>query len=160
MRLGELPQHIGMVRESPWILVDQTRIDAFADCTEDHTFIHVDPVAAARVTGTGGTIAHGFLSLSLLGGMATRALKFWEQESGVNYGFEKIRFLSPVPSGSRVRAVYRLADATMRKPRQWRIRFEATLEIEGAERPAVVADWIIQAVDFAENSPGAVQARP
>jgi len=150
MRLGELPGHVGMTLVSPWVVVYQARIDAFADCTEDHTFIHVDPVAAARVTGTGGTIAHGFLSLSLLGGLATTVLRFWEQESGVNYGLDKVRLLAPVPAGSRVRGVYRLAEATERKSRQWRLRFDATLECEGSDRPALVAEWIIQAVDFPE----------
>jgi acyl dehydratase len=150
MRLGELPDHVGMTLVSPWVRVDQARIDAFADCTEDHTFIHVDPVAAASVTGTGGTIAHGFLSLSLLGGLATKVLRFWEQESGVNYGLDKVRLLAPVPAGSRVRAVYRLVEATERKPREWRLRFDATLEREGSDRPALVAEWIIQAVDFPE----------
>jgi len=152
MRLSELPDHIGESRVSPWLLVDQARIDAFADCTEDHTFIHVDPVAAPRATGTGGTIAHGFLSMALLGGLATKGLTGWyEQDSGFNYGFDQIRLLAPVPVGSRVRAVYTLAEAVERKPRQWLMRYAARLEIEGQDRPALVADWLILANDFPDR---------
>ena len=84
-----------------------------------------------------------------MGGFASTALQIYEAEWGVNYGFDKVRFLAQVPVGSRVRAVFRLVEAVERRPRQWRIRYETTLEIEGSTQPALIADWIHQANDFA-----------
>lgn len=152
MRLNQLTEQMGGSLESPWVVVDQARINMFADCTEDHTPIHVDPQAAAAISGTARTIAHGMLSLSLLSGLSTSFLDQIEKHSCLNYGFDKVRFLATVPEGSRARAVFRLAEAIESKAGQWRIRFEATLEVEGADRPAVFADWLLQMEDLASGS--------
>jgi len=127
---------------SDWILVDQARIDAFADVTEDPQFIHIDPEAAAR-TPFGGTIAHGFLTLSLLSRMAADAMLRPEGvKMGVNYGFERVRFMAPVRSGKRVRGRFTLARCEEKKPGQWQFVHNVSVEIEGEEKPALVADWI------------------
>ena len=127
---------------SGWILVDQARIDAFADVTEDPQFIHIDPEAAAR-TPFGGTIAHGFLTLSLLSRMAANAMVRLEGvKMGVNYGFERVRFMAPVRSGKRVRGRFTLAHCEEKRPGQWQFVHNVTVEIEGEEKPALVADWI------------------
>ena len=127
---------------SDWILVDQARIDAFADVTEDPQFIHIDPEAAAR-TPFGGTVAHGFLTLSLLSRMAADAMLRPEGvKMGVNYGFERVRFMAPVRSGKRVRGRFILSRFEEKKPGQWQFVHNVTVEIEGEEKPALVADWI------------------
>lgn len=127
---------------SPWHLIDQSRIDRFAEVTEDHQFIHVDP-ERARKTPFGTTIAHGFLTLSLLSVFAYEVLPSLEGAAmGVNYGFDKLRFLSPVRSGSRVRGRFTLAGATMRTPKELLARTGVTVEIEGEDKPALVADWL------------------
>jgi acyl dehydratase len=127
---------------SDWILVDQARIDAFAEVTEDRQFIHVDPEAAAQ-TPFGGTVAHGFLSLSLLSRMAADAMLVPEGvRMGVNYGFERVRFLAPVRAGRRVRGRFTLASLTEKRPGEWQFVHNVTVEIEGEEKPALVADWI------------------
>jgi acyl dehydratase len=127
---------------SGWILVDQARIDAFAEVTEDPQFIHIDPVAAAQ-TPFGGTIAHGFLSLSLLSRMAGEATFVPEGvKMGVNYGFERVRFLAPVRSGKRVRGRFTLASLEEKRAGQWQFVHNVTVEIEGEDKPALVADWI------------------
>jgi acyl dehydratase len=132
-------QEIGL---SEWILIDQARIDAFAEVTGDPQFIHVDPVAAAR-TPFGGTIAHGFLTLSLLSRMAADAmLRPYGVKMGVNYGFERVRFMAPVRSGKRVRGRFALVRCEEKKPGQWQFVHNVTVEIEGEEKPALVADWI------------------
>ena len=135
-RVGE---EIGI---SDWILVDQASIDAFAEVTRDHQFIHVDPEAAAK-TPFGGTIAHGFLTLSLLSRMAADAMLRPEQvRMGVNYGFEKVRFLAPVRSGKRVRGRFRLESFEEKRSGQYQFVHNVTVEIEGEDKPALVADWI------------------
>ncbi len=127
---------------SDWMLVDQARIDAFADVTEDPQFIHVDPEAAAK-TPFGGTVAHGFLTLSLLSRMAADAMLRPEGvKMGVNYGFDRVRFMAPVRSGKRVRGRFTLARFEEKKPGQWRFVHNVTVEIEGEEKPALVVDWI------------------
>ena len=127
---------------SDWILVDQARIDAFADVTEDPQFIHIDPEAAAR-TPFGGTIAHGFLTLSLPSRLAADAtLRPEGAKMGVNYGFEKVRFLAPVRSGKRVRGRFTLASLEEKRPGQWQFVHSITVEIEGEDKPALIADWI------------------
>lgn len=127
---------------SDWILVDQARIDAFAEITEDLQFIHIDPEAAAK-TPFGGTVAHGFLTLSLLSRMAADAMLRPEGvKMGVNYGFERVRFMAPVRSGKRVRGRFTLARFEEKKPGQWQFVHNVTVEIEGEEKPALVADWI------------------
>ncbi|MBV9932583.1 MAG: MaoC family dehydratase [Alphaproteobacteria bacterium] len=132
----------GEVGVSGWIAVDQARIDLFADVTEDRQFIHVDPAAAAQ-TPFGGTIAHGFLTLSLLSRMAADAMLVPEgTRMGVNYGFEKVRFLAPVRSGKRVRGRFVLTSVEEKRPGQFQFVHAVTVEIEGEDKPALVADWI------------------
>ena len=128
---------------SDWITVDQSRINAFAACTEDFQFIHIDPVEAKEKAGFDNTIAHGFLVLSLLSDFAVQAAVALERaEVSINYGFEKLRFLTPVVSGSRVRGRSVLADAVERKPDQWLLSYDVTVEIEDQSKPAIVARWI------------------
>jgi len=136
---GRIGSEIGV---SDWILVDQARIDTFADVTEDHQFIHIDPEAAAK-TPFGGTIAHGFLTLSLLSRMAADAMLRPEGiKMGVNYGFEKVRFLAPVRSGKRVRGRFTLLSFDEKRPGQWQFVHQVAVEIEGEVKPALIADWI------------------
>lgn len=133
-------QEVGV---SSWHGLDQTRIDRFAALTEDEQFIHCDPVRAADGP-FGGTIAHGFLTLSLLSRFSFEALPQIEGSATlVNYGFDKIRFLSPVRSGGRVRGRFTLLEATQRGARELMCRFKVVVEIEGADRPAAVAEWLI-----------------
>jgi len=127
---------------SPWIDVDQKAIDAFADVTGDRQFIHVDPAAAAQ-TPFGGTIAHGFLTLSLLSQMAAHVMLVPNTtRMAVNYGFERVRFIAPVRSGKRVRGHFDLASAEEKRPGQWQFVHHVTVEIEGEDKPALTADWI------------------
>lgn len=131
------------VGTSDWMAVDQTRIDAFADVTEDRQFIHVDPVAA-RETPFGGTIAHGFLTLSLLSRMVETGLPVLErQKMSVNYGFDRLRFLTPVPAGTRVRAHFGLEGITPRQSEQYLLHYQVTVEVEGSDKPALSANWLI-----------------
>jgi len=128
---------------SSWHLVDQSRIDGFADVIEDHQFIHIDPERARRETAFGATVAHGFLTMSLLSIMSYEVMPVVEGTTmGVNYGFDKLRFISPVRAGSRVRGRFALAEAKLRKPKELFSRTNVTVEIEGEEKPALVADWI------------------
>lgn len=139
---GMIGQEIAV---SSWVLVDQARIQAFADATGDHQFIHVDP-ERAKETSFGGTIAHGFLTLSLL------ALLMKESDMpvvegkrmGVNYGMDRLRFLSPVRSGCRVRGRFTLLALDEKRPGQWQQTLQAKVEIESEEKPALIADWITQ----------------
>ena len=127
---------------SDWILIDQQRIDAFAAATEDPQFIHVDPEAAAK-TPFGGTIAHGFLTLSLLSRMAADVmLRPGAVKMGVNYGLDRVRFLAPVRSGRRVRGRFTLTRFEEKRPGQYQFLHAVTVEIEGEDKPALVADWI------------------
>lgn len=126
---------------SKWFEIDQSRIDQFADVTEDWQFIHIDP-EKARETPFGGTIAHGFLTLSMLSAMAYDALPDIQGSTmGVNYGFNKIRFLSPVMAGARIRGHFKYAKHT---PGQDHITtvYDLSVEIEGQDRAALVAEWI------------------
>ena len=131
---------------SKWILVDQARIDAFAEITEDRQFIHIDPVAAKQ-TPFGGTIAHGFLTLSLASAMSYDAVAPLDGVvMGVNYGFDKVRFLAPVPSGSNIRGRFKLLSAEDKGSSggvtRWLLKHELTVEIEGADKPALIAEWL------------------
>jgi len=139
----EMAESIGTERVSDWVEVTQTMINTFAEATGDHQFIHVDPVRAAQ-TPFGGTIAHGFLSLSLMPMLAARTdtPAIEGVKMGVNYGGNKVRFMQPVRSGKRVRGRFRLLKFTERKPGVWEQVQEYTLEIEGEEKPALVAEWI------------------
>ena len=142
----ELVRRVGETFVSAWFVVDQARIDAFAKVTEDELFIHVDP-ERARTTVFGGTVAHGFLTLSLLSAMAYSALPRIDGAAhGVNYGFERVRFISPVPSGSLVRGRFTLRSVTPRSKREWLLTYDASVEIEGAQKPALVAQWLTMQV--------------
>jgi acyl dehydratase len=128
---------------SSWHVVDQKRIDVYADVIEDHQFIHVDPERARAETAFGTTIAHGFLTMSLLSIMSYEVMPVIEGTTmGVNYGFDKLRFISPVRAGSRVRGRFTLVEAKLRKPKELLSRTNVTVEIEGEEKPALIADWI------------------
>ncbi len=132
---------------SRWFTFDQARIDAFADVTEDWQFIHVDPDAAKARTPFGGTIAHGFLTLSLMSRMAMTSLPpIAGRAMGINYGFNRLRFLASVKSGSRVRGRFHLAAVDPRAEKQYLLRYEVTVEIEGESTPALVAEWLTLAV--------------
>ena len=136
---GRIGEEVGV---SSWIVVDQLRIDAFADATDDRQFIHVDPEAAAR-TPFGGTVAHGFLTLSLLPPMGVEVMLVPEGlRMAVNYGVEHVRFLAPVRAGSRVRGRFRLDSAEEKAPGQLLMRHHVTVEIEGQEKPALTAEWL------------------
>lgn len=128
---------------SSWHLVDQPRIDAYADVTEDHQFIHVDPERARKETAFGTTIAHGFLTMSMMSVMSYEVMPAIAGTTmGVNYGFDKLRFISPVRSGKRVRGRFVLAEAKLRKPNELQSRTSVTVEIEGEDKPALVAEWL------------------
>jgi len=128
---------------SSWHLVDQSRINMFADVIEDHQFIHIDPERAKRETPFGTTVAHGFLTMSLMSIMSYEVMPIIEGTTmGVNYGFDKLRFISPVRAGSRVRGRFTLMEAKLRKPTELLSRTSVSVEIEGEEKPAIVADWI------------------
>jgi acyl dehydratase len=132
-------QEIGV---SDWIMIDQHAIQKFAEVTDDHQFIHVDPEAAAK-TPFGGTVAHGFLTLSLLSRMAADVMLRPESlRMAVNYGFERVRFIAPVRAGKRVRGHFRLARMEEKRPGEWQSLYNVTVEIEGEEKPALTADWI------------------
>ncbi len=127
---------------SDWVTIDQDRIDQFADVTEDHQFIHIDPEAAAK-TPFGTTIAHGFLSLSMLSRLARGSVVVLEGvKMGVNYGFEKVRFVNPVKSGQKIRGRYTLMSADSKVPGQWTLKYAVKVEIEGETKPALVAEWL------------------
>ena len=136
---GRIGQEIGL---SGWLTVDQPRIEAFADATEDRQFIHLDPVAAAQ-TPFGGTIAHGFLTLSLLSRMAADAMLLPDSlKMVVNYGLDRVRFLAPVRSGRRIRGRFVLDSVEEKAPGQWLLRHIVTVEIEGEDKPALTAAWL------------------
>jgi acyl dehydratase len=141
--LTEIKSRIGEeVGASSWIAIDQARIDQFAGATEDRQFIHVDPATAAQ-TPFGGTIAHGFLSLSLLSRMGADAMLVPEGlQIAVNYGLDRVRFLAPVRSGSRVRGRFILDSVEEKGPGQLLMRHNVTVEIEGEDRPALSAVWL------------------
>ena len=141
--LDEIRARVGSeVGTSSWITIDQERIEAFADATEDRQFIHVDPDAAAQ-TPFGGTVAHGFLSLSLLSRMGAEAMLLPETMTmAVNYGLDRVRFICPVPSGKRVRGRFALESVDEKAPGQLLVRHNVTVEIEGVDKPALTAQWL------------------
>ncbi|QDC11626.1 MaoC family dehydratase [Oceanicola sp. D3] len=137
-RVGE---ELGVSR---WFPIDQSLIDSFADLTEDHQYIHVDPARAAQ-TPFGSTIAHGFLTLSMLSAMAYDAQPRLDTEGmGVNYGFDRIRFLAPVPSGARLRARFTLAEVKELPNQVIALAWDVTMEAEGAARPVLAARWLVR----------------
>ncbi len=133
-----------------WMEIDQDRINQFADVTEDHQFIHVDPKLAAELSPWGTTIAHGFLTLSLLTKLSESIPRdlsdFDGVVMGVNYGFDKVRFVSPVKVGSRIRATSTSKAVELKDPNNIQLTRTMTVEIEGESKPAVVADWISRVV--------------
>jgi acyl dehydratase len=141
--LEELAAREGQEMVSRWFPITQARVDAFAEATEDRYFIHTDPARARAETPWGGTIAHGFLTASLLSAMAYDAVpRVAEAKHGVNYGFDRLRFVSPVPVGSSVRGRFRLAEVDRSRSGEVTLRWSVTVEIEGAQKPALAADWI------------------
>lgn len=144
LSIDELKARVGEdLGTSRWFSVSQERIDQFADLTEDPQWIHIDPERAAKETPFGGTIAHGFLSLSLLSAMAMDVVPSVQGTvMGINYGFDKVRFLNPVRSGSRVRGHFKLAQVEPRGDNQLLIRYAISVEIDGVEKPAIACEWL------------------
>ena len=144
--VDQMKQSIGTEQVSDWVEVTQTMIDQFAQATGDHQFIHVDPVRAAQ-TPFGGTIAHGFLTLSLMPLLSSKvpdAPRLANAKMGVNYGGNKVRFLTPVRSGSRVRGRFKLLSFEEKRPGQFQQTSEFTVVIEGQDKPALIAEWFSQ----------------
>src|SRR5579862_5420689 len=141
MPVGDLAKHVGEeIGASSWTLLDQARIDEFAHCTGDHQWIHVDAERAARESPFGGTIAHGFLTLSLLAPTGFEVLLTRiTPKSVVNYGFDKVRFVAPVRSGKRVRNHIRISSVEEKGAGRFLVTIENTMEIEGETRPALTA---------------------
>lgn len=142
----EMKGRIGQEQVSDWVEVTQDMINKFADATGDHQFIHVDP-ERAKLTPFGTTIAHGFLTLSLMPLLSDKIadpIRLEGVKMGVNYGGNKTRFLTPVPSGSRVRGRFKLLEFDEKRPGQFQQTNEFTVEIEGKDKPALIAEWISQ----------------
>jgi acyl dehydratase len=139
----ELMARVGQpLGASDWFLIDQARVNAFADVTLDHQFLHVD-VEKAKKTPFKGTIAHGFLTMSLLVHLVLPFIpELTNRKLVVNYGFDKVRFSAPVKVGKRIRAVSTLGDVSERKPGNVILRVDVTVEIEGEKKPALVAEWL------------------
>ncbi|HEU0202996.1 MAG TPA: MaoC family dehydratase [Burkholderiaceae bacterium] len=146
-RWDDLAARVGSeIGVSPWITIDQPMISAFADIIGDHYFIHVDPEQAAA-TPFKSTIAHGFLTLSLLSQMSYHVCpRIEESRVPLNYGFNRVRFVQPVPAGSRVRGRFVLRSAEKIGANQFQAVYDATVEIEGQEKPALVAEWLLRAI--------------
>lgn len=139
--VSQLQDYVGKeLGRSEWLTINQNRINQFAECTGDHQFIHVDPVKAKH-TPFGGTIAHGFLSLSLIP-MLMESLMIMPEglKMAVNYGLDSVRFIQPVKVDSRVRLAVSIVEITEKRAGQWLIKAQATLEIEGEEKPAYIAE--------------------
>lgn len=137
---------IGVESVSEWVEVSQDMINRFADATGDHQFIHVDP-ERAKLTPFGGTVAHGFLTLSLIPMLNQKMIDapaIQGVKMGVNYGCNRMRFLTPVRSGKRIRARSKPLEIVEKRPGQWQVTSDITIEIEGEDKPAVTAEWISQ----------------
>jgi len=142
--VDQLGDYIGTeVGVSDWLEIDQERINKFADATGDHQYIHVDPERAAQ-TPFGTTIAHGFLTLSLLSMLTSKngGIKLDNSVMGINYGLDKVRFINPVKVGSNIRARFELVSAEEKKPKHYLMKHNVTVEIEGEEKPALIAEWL------------------
>ena len=150
--IAEYPGLVGQALEpSDWVDITQERIDQFADATNDHQFIHVDPQKAAQ-TPFGGTIAHGFLTLSLLSHfMETSLPKIKDVTMGLNYGSDKVRYLAPVKVGERVRAQFKITEVAEKRPGQWMVKTAATVEIENETTPALIAEILSMFIVDAKN---------
>ncbi|KAB1083490.1 MaoC family dehydratase [Neorhizobium galegae] len=142
--LADVPGMVGQeLSISDWMTVDQTMINLFADATHDHQFIHVDPDRAAMEGPFGGTIAHGFLTLALLPAMTFNGLpNIREQTITLNYGFDRVRFLLPVKTGSRVRGRFLLLNGRFRGASILMTTYQVTVELEHESKPALTANWI------------------
>ena len=140
---SEIADYIGYVCEpTDWFEVTQQQVNEFAECTLDRQFIHIDPEAAAK-TPFGGTIAHGFLTLSMLSYFSeSYALILEGFYMGVNKGFDKVRFVAPVRVGSRIRCHATILDIVEKRPCQFDFKVEISIEIEGGDKPALVAEWL------------------
>jgi acyl dehydratase len=136
---------------SDWLEVTQARINQFADATGDHQWIHVDPARAAVELPSKGTIAHGFLTLSLLSTLIRESIRFTGLRMAINYGLNRVRFVSPVPAGSRIRALITLK-AVDAVTGGFQVAWEVTIEREGGDKPACVADWIVRYYPQASKS--------
>jgi len=143
IKKSEIEKYIGHICEpTDWFEVTQEQVNVFADCTLDHQFIHIDPEAAAK-SPFGGTIAHGFLTLSMLAYFSESfSLSIEGSYMGVNKGFDKVRFVAPVPVGSRIRCHTTVAEINEKKPGQYDFEMEISIEIEGGDKPALVAEWL------------------
>jgi len=141
IKAEDLPSLVGTELEpSPWLEITQERVNQFADATNDHQFIHVDPERAAE-TPFGGPVAHGFLSLSLLSYLNEQSAVMPDNiVMGINYGSDKVRYLMPVRVGKRIRSRQKVLEVTEKKPGQWLIKNDVTVEIEGEKTPALVAE--------------------
>jgi acyl dehydratase len=141
---AELPDHIGKeVGVTDWFQIDQDRINRFAEATEDYQYIHIDQERAAQ-TPFGATIAHGFLTLSLLSMFSNKngGIKLKGSVMGINYGLDKVRFINPVKVGSNIRARFTLVEASEKQPGRYLLKHGVTVEIEGEEKPALIAEWL------------------
>lgn len=144
VRIADLEARVGQeIGLSPWYEVTQARIDAFAEATEDRQWIHVDR-ERARTSPFGSTIAHGFLTLSLLPKLAADAVELSDRSMGVNYGLGRVRFTAPVPSGSRIRARFGLARLEPLDGGGVQVTWNVTVERDGSEKPALVAEWLVR----------------
>ncbi|MEN0651562.1 MULTISPECIES: MaoC family dehydratase [Hyphobacterium] len=141
--LTEFRSQVGKNFTSDWMQIDQDRVNAFADITIDHNFIHIDAERTKRETPFSGTIAHGFLSLSMLSYFGAQCLPVFPAGFvPVNYGFESVRFAAPVPVGTRIRGVFTFKSLEERKPGQFLLTFDVRVEIENSTRPALRAEWL------------------
>jgi acyl dehydratase len=144
LHLADLPQWVGKeVAVSDWLVITQARIDRFAEAAGDHQWIHVDPGRAAAESPYGGTIAHGFLTLSVLSQLLGETIEFDGRRMGINYGVNRLRFTGPVPAGSRVRARFQLGAV---EPIEGGVQtaWHVTVEREDEAKPALVAEWLIR----------------
>ena len=142
LQLAELEGLVGTeLGVSDWRIVTQQQVDGFADATDDHQWIHLDPERAARESPYGGTVAHGFLSLSLIVALVSEVVEVSDARIGINYGLDRVRFPAPVPVGSRIRGRVVLAGFEPLEAGA-QLRFAVTVEREGSEKPCVVAEWI------------------
>ncbi len=140
----QLADYIGKeVGVTDWIEIDQQRINLFADATGDHQYIHIDPERAAQ-TPFGTTIAHGFLTLSLMSMLSSKngGIKLENSVMGINYGLDKVRFINPVKVNQKIRARFELVSAEEKKPNHYLMKHKVTIEIEGEEKPALIAEWL------------------
>lgn len=141
---NQLQNFIGKeVGVTDWIEIDQQRINQFADATGDHQYIHIDPVRAAQ-TPFGSTIAHGFLTLSMMSMLSAKngGVKLDNAVMGINYGLDKVRFINPVKVGQKIRARFQLVSAEEKKPKHYLMKHNVTVEIDGEEKPALIAEWL------------------